>query len=110
MEEALLWTRESGKIRCELCAWRCLIPKNDAGFCGVRVNKAGVLYSKNYGKILYKNIQPIERLPMFHFYPGSQTLSLASFGCNMKCKFCVNADISQKTGGRGEAQRNRKPA
>jgi len=102
MEEALLWSRESGKIRCDLCAWRCLIPEGKPGLCGVRVNKKGTLYSKNYGKILFMDEQPIEKLPMFHFYPGAQTLSLASFGCNMRCKFCINADISQKTGGVGE--------
>lgn len=102
MEEAFLWSRESGKVKCELCAWRCLIPNEGAGLCGVRINKNGVLYSKNYGKIVLMDEKPIEKLPMFHFYPGSKTLSLASFGCNMKCKFCNTADLSQKGGGRGE--------
>lgn len=102
MEEALLWSRESGKVRCELCAWRCLIPNDESGICGVRINQKGVLYSKNYGKIVYMDQQPIEKLPMFHFYPGSETISLASFGCNMKCKFCINSDISQKDAGRGD--------
>ena len=102
MEEAFLWSRESGKVRCELCAWRCLISDGDAGYCGVRVNKKGVLYSKNYGKILFMDKHRIEKLPMFHFYPDSETLSLSSFGCNMKCKFCRNADLSQKTSGMGD--------
>jgi len=102
MEEALLWERESGKIRCELCAWRCLVPEEESGLCGVRVNKKGVFYSKNYGKIIRMNEQLIEKIPMFHFFPNSKTISLSSFGCNMECKFCENADISQKTGGIGE--------
>ena len=102
MEEALLWERESGKIRCELCAWRCLIPEGESGFCGVRTNKKGILCSKNYGKILLKNEQLIEKLPMFHFFPNSKTISLASFGCNMRCKFCENLELSQKNGGVGE--------
>lgn len=102
MEEALLWSRESGKVRCELCAWRCLIPEGESGICGVRANKKGTLLSKNYGKIVYIDEQPIEKLPMFHFYPGSKTLSLASYGCNMRCKFCINADISQVKRMKGE--------
>ncbi len=102
MEEALLWERESGKIRCELCARRCLISEGKAGFCGVRLNKKGILYSKNYGKILLMKEQLIEKVPMFHFYPNSKALSIASFGCNMRCKFCKNADISERTSGMGE--------
>jgi len=102
MEESLLWERESGKIRCELCARRCLISEGNAGFCGVRVNKKGILYSKNYGKILLMKESLIEEIPMFHFYPNSKTLSIASFGCNMRCKFCKNVDISEKTSGMGE--------
>jgi pyruvate formate lyase activating enzyme len=97
MEEALLWNTESGKTRCELCAWRCLIPEGKVGLCRVRENKKGRLYSKNFGKIIHMTENPIEKAPMFHFHPGSEALFLASFGCNMKCKFCINADMSQKS-------------
>ena len=95
MEEAMLWTREGKQIRCELCARRCLIPEGKKGYCGVRVNKKGRLYSKNFGRIVFMDTDPIEKKPMFHFFPGSQTLSLASVGCNFKCKFCLNWQISQ---------------
>lgn len=95
MEEAMLWIKEGKKIRCDLCARRCLIPEEELGFCGVRVNKKETLYSKNFGRIVSLNIDPIEKKPLFHFLPGSQTLSLASVGCNFKCQFCLNWEISQ---------------
>lgn len=93
MEEALLWSRESGKIKCELCAHSCLIPEGESGLCNVRFNKNGNLFSKNYGKITKIETQSIEKLPMFHFFPGSKTLSIGSFGCNMGCEFCSNMDL-----------------
>ncbi len=96
MEEALLWNTESGKVRCELCSWRCLILEDKSGLCGVRVNKKGRLYSKNYGKIVFREVQSVEKSPLFHFYPGSQALFLGSFGCNMRCDFCLNAEMSQR--------------
>jgi pyruvate formate lyase activating enzyme len=95
MQEAMLWQRERNKIRCELCARRCLIAENQTGFCGVRVNKNGILYTKNYGKIVSMDFEPIEKKPLFHFYPSSQTLSISSVGCNFKCQFCINWEISQ---------------
>jgi pyruvate formate lyase activating enzyme len=95
MQEAMLWIREGKKIKCELCAWRCLIPEGEAGICKVRVNKDGILYTKNYGKIVYMDVDPIEKKPLFHFYPGSQTLSISSVGCNFKCQFCINWETSQ---------------
>ncbi len=98
----MLWHKEGKKIRCELCARRCLIPEGEAGFCRVRVNKKGVLYSKNYGKIVSMDIDPIEKKPLFHFFPGSQTLSLASVGCNFRCQFCINWEISQTGKIKGE--------
>ena len=96
MQEAMLWTKEGKDIRCELCARRCLIPEGKAGFCKVRINKKGVLYTKNFGKIVSMAVEPIEKKPLFHFYPGSQTLSIASFGCNFRCKFCINWELSQR--------------
>lgn len=61
----------------------------------VRLNKNNKLYSLNYGKLCSVNIDPIEKKPLFHFYPGSTTLSIASFGCNFRCQFCCNAQLSQ---------------
>lgn len=95
MHRAMLWVKERNKIRCNLCAWRCLIPKEKTGFCKVRVNQDGILYTKNYGKIISMDMDPIEKKPLFHFYPGSQTLSIASVGCNFRCKFCINWELSQ---------------
>ncbi len=95
MEDAMLWSRHGKKIKCELCARECLIEEGQSGFCKVRVNKNGTLYTKTFGKILTMNIDPIEKKPFFHFYPGSQALSLSSFGCNFRCQFCINSDISQ---------------
>lgn len=95
MQEAMLWVKEGKKVRCELCARRCLIPEGKTGFCKVRVNKNGILYTMNFGKIVSMDVDPIEKKPLFHFFPGSQTLSLSSFGCNFRCQFCINWEISQ---------------
>jgi len=95
MHEAMIWLKEGNKIRCELCARRCLIPESKEGFCKVRINKNGTLYTKNYGKIVSMDYDPIEKKPLYHFYPGAQTLSISSVGCNFKCQFCINWDTSQ---------------
>jgi len=95
MQEAMLWFKEGKKIRCELCARRCLIPEGKEGFCRVRLNKNNVLYTINYGKIVSMDLDPIEKKPLYHFYPGSSTLSISSFGCNFKCQFCINWELSQ---------------
>jgi len=102
MEEALLWSKEKRKIRCELCARYCLIENNKAGYCGVRVNKNESLYSKNFGKIIHMETSNIEKVPLFHFYPGSKTLSIAATGCNFRCNFCLNHDISHTKVAKGE--------
>ena len=95
MQEAMLWHRERNGIRCDLCARRCFIPKGKKGFCLVRINKDNKLYTLNYGKLVAVNVDPIEKKPLFHFYPGSRALSIASAGCNFRCQFCCNAEISQ---------------
>jgi len=95
MKEAMLWHKEEENVRCDLCGRRCLIKENGLGFCLVRKNVKGKLFSLNYGKIISMNIDPIEKKPLFHFYPGSYALSIASAGCNFSCKFCCNYEISQ---------------
>lgn len=95
MKEAMLWHKEGEKIRCDLCGRRCLIADGSLGFCLVRKNVNGKLYSLNYGKIISINIDPVEKKPLFHFLPGSYALSIASAGCNFACKFCCNYEISQ---------------
>lgn len=99
----MLWHKERNGIRCDLCERRCFIAKDKKGYCSVRINKDNKLYAENYGKLISVNIDPIEKKPLFHFYPGSKSLSIAANGCNFKCPFCCNIDISQdfvKIGGK----------
>jgi len=95
MQEAMLWHKERNGIRCELCNHKCFIAKDHRGFCLVRINKNGRLYALNYGKLCAVNIDPIEKKPLFHFCPGSTTLSIAAPGCNFRCQFCDNWELSQ---------------
>jgi len=87
--------REDKKVQCGLCSHRCLIMPGKRGICAVRENRDGVLYSLVYDKIIAQNIDPIEKKPLFHFLPGSLSYSIATPGCNFRCKHCQNADISQ---------------
>ncbi|HQK42645.1 MAG TPA: AmmeMemoRadiSam system radical SAM enzyme [Anaerolineaceae bacterium] len=94
--EALLYEKlADNKVRCQLCAHHCLIADGKRGICRVRENKAGVLYSLTYGKLIAAHVDPIEKKPMFHFYPGSRSFSIASPGCNFDCQWCQNWEISQ---------------
>lgn len=96
MHEALFYTSEEEQaVRCHLCAHRCLIKPDRTGICGVRRNHDGRLHSLVYGKLIATNVDPIEKKPLFHFHPGSLSYSIATVGCNFRCLFCQNADISQ---------------
>jgi len=96
MKQALFQEAKEGKkVRCGLCCHRCLILPGKRGLCAVRENRDGVLYSLVYDKIIAQNIDPIEKKPLFHFQPGSRSYSIATPGCNFRCKHCQNADISQ---------------
>ncbi|MFZ1199788.1 MAG: AmmeMemoRadiSam system radical SAM enzyme [Desulfobacterales bacterium] len=95
MEACLYETAVDGKIRCHLCSHRCLIKDGRRGRCGVRENRAGVLYTLVYGKLIARHIDPIEKKPLFHVLPGSRSYSIATVGCNFTCRFCQNADIAQ---------------
>ena len=87
--------REEKKVQCSLCSHRCLIPPGKRGICGVRENKDGSLYTLVYDKVIARHVDPIEKKPLFHFLPGSQSFSIATPGCNFRCRHCQNADISQ---------------
>ncbi len=102
MKEAMLYKRLDGNVKCALCAHRCNIADGKRGICGVRENRKGILYSLVYGKAIAMNIDPIEKKPFFHFLPKSTSYSLATVGCNFRCRFCQNADISQAPKGDGE--------
>ena len=95
MQEAMFWKKVGSVIQCRLCSHKCKIPENSTGFCRVRKNIDGRLYSLVYGKACSAAIDPIEKKPLFHFAPGSWTLSIATVGCNFRCAFCQNWQISQ---------------
>jgi pyruvate formate lyase activating enzyme len=98
MKEAMLYQELSeGSVTCGLCNHRCTIKDGNYGICGVRENRDGSLYTLVYDKIIASHIDPIEKKPLFHFYPGSTAYSIATVGCNFSCRHCQNADISQFT-------------
>jgi pyruvate formate lyase activating enzyme len=96
IKDAMLWTPlEGGKVACALCSHRCVIAPSKAGVCAVRENRAGKLMTLVYGEVIAAHVDPIEKKPLYHFYPGSKALSIATPGCNFKCSFCQNWQISQ---------------
>ncbi|MFQ6117770.1 MAG: AmmeMemoRadiSam system radical SAM enzyme, partial [Candidatus Bipolaricaulia bacterium] len=95
-KEALLYEKlPEGRVRCNLCAHRCLIFPGKRGICQVRENRDGTLYSLVYGKLISRAVDPIEKKPLFHFHPGTASYSIATVGCNFHCRHCQNHDISQ---------------
>jgi len=95
-KKAMYWEplREK-KIRCRLCPHECITRPGERGICQVRENRDGVYYSVNYGKVVAMNNDPIEKKPLFHYKPGSYAFSIATAGCNIRCQFCQNWEISQ---------------
>ena len=86
---------EKKSVECYLCAHNCRIKKGKRGLCQVRENRDGILYSLVYGKLISRNVDPIEKKPLFHLLPGSLSYSIATVGCNFRCSHCQNYDISQ---------------
>jgi pyruvate formate lyase activating enzyme len=96
MKEAQFFERRDDRsVRCGLCRHRCLVPEAKRGICHVRENREGTLYSLVYGRPISVNLDPIEKKPLFHFLPGTDSLSIATVGCNFHCEFCQNCEISQ---------------
>ena len=96
MKEAMLYESLADKrVRCNLCAHRCLIADGRRGICAVRENRGGKLFSLVYGRLISHNVDPVEKKPLFHFYPGSSAFSVATMGCNFSCRWCQNWEISQ---------------
>ncbi|MBM3315063.1 AmmeMemoRadiSam system radical SAM enzyme [candidate division WOR-3 bacterium] len=94
--EAQFYSKLAGRaVRCELCPRRCVIAAGSRGFCRVRENRGGTFYSLVYGRPCSMGREPIEKAPFFHFLPGRQRLTLATVGCNQRCKYCQNWEISQ---------------
>ncbi len=105
---ALLWRPlDDNTVQCRLCAHFCRIPKDERGRCGVRENRTGSLVSLSHDAVAALHLDPIEKKPLFHFLPGTSTLSLGTPGCNLGCAFCQNWDLSQppREGGPVRGQR-----
>jgi pyruvate formate lyase activating enzyme len=103
MKKAILWDKTAdGKARCSLCAHRCVISEGNFGFCGMRQLKKGELFTYAYGKVAAKNLDPIEKKPLYHYLPGTTTYSVAASGCNFTCSFCQNWEISTLSALKGD--------
>lgn len=85
----------NAEVLCTLCPHDCHIADGGRGACGVRYNRAGTLYTLVYDKVVAREVNPIEKKPLFHFFPGSLAYSISTVGCNLRCAFCQNWDISQ---------------
>jgi pyruvate formate lyase activating enzyme len=96
MKESILYEKLKDKIvRCQTCSHRCVIAPGKRGTCGVRENIGGKLYFLPYGRAIAANVDPIEKKPLYHFLPGTYSFSIATVGCNFRCKNCQNWTISQ---------------
>jgi pyruvate formate lyase activating enzyme len=94
-KEARFWEKlENSKVKCNLCSHNCIINEGNIGFCGIRKNEGGKLFSLIYGTCSSMAVDPIEKKPLYHFYPGSKVFSMGTVGCNFKCLHCQNSDIS----------------
>jgi pyruvate formate lyase activating enzyme len=94
--EAMLYEPLDGQaVQCHLCGHECIIQAGKYGICRVRRNEAGQLVSVNYGHLVAAHVDPIEKKPLYHFLPGSKSMSIAAAGCNFQCEFCQNWQISQ---------------
>jgi len=89
------------RLQCQLCPHLCILAEDQWGICRVRVNRGGVVYASAYGRVSSLAIDPIEKKPLYHYYPASQILSIGSFGCNLQCRCCQNWQISQSGPGEG---------
>jgi pyruvate formate lyase activating enzyme len=98
MQPALYYrTLEDMKVQCQLCPHQCTLSPGRYGKCNTRINRDGKLYTESYGILSAISSDPVEKKPLYHFFPGHPILSIGSFGCNFACDFCQNCDISQIT-------------
>jgi pyruvate formate lyase activating enzyme len=102
LKEAILYEKLSkSRVRCHLCAHYCVIGEGKLGVCRVRKNVHGMLYTLVYGRTISQHVDPVEKKPLYHFYPGSRAYSMATPGCNFRCQWCQNADIAHMPRERG---------
>jgi pyruvate formate lyase activating enzyme len=95
VKEASYYTTQNGKVECSLCPHDCLIAEGRRGICRVRKNVGGKLIAETWEQVCSLHFDPIEKKPLYHFYPGHTIFSVGSVGCNLHCKFCQNCEISQ---------------
>ena len=96
VREAILYQKlEGGKVLCETCERLCEIKPGEKGYCGTRLNLDGKLYTLEYGDISSINVNPIEKKPLYHFWPGTLALTVGSWSCNFNCPWCQNWEISK---------------
>lgn len=107
---ASLWKTEGDRAHCLLCPHSCRIPEGGVGVCGVRGNRGGRLMALTYGRISSIAVDPIEKKPVFHYFPGTNVLSLGSVGCSMRCGHCQNWQISRQDAGDGADLHDLPPA
>lgn len=91
--------RAENTVQCQLCPRRCTLKDGQRGVCRARINKEGTLYTLVYGRPVALHVDPIEKKPFFHVLPSSSSYSIATVGCNMRCIFCQNWQISQGSPG-----------
>ena len=96
VREATLYQKvnQDNRLRCDVCLWRCHVSPGHLGRCKVRLNRGGVLYTLTYGQVAAVHVDPVEKKPLFHFYPTSRVFSLGSWGCNYRCVQCQNWEIA----------------
>lgn len=94
IKDAMFWEKRGEKVRCLLCPHNCVIGEGQYGLCSVRTNMKGTLKTINYGEVTAAALDPIEKKPLHHFYPGSYIFSVGTFGCNFSCGFCQNYTIA----------------
>ena len=98
MNEAQFYSKtKNNAVACSLCPHNCVITESKTGICSVRRNESGKLYAAGYGLVPSIALDPIEKKPLYMFYPGKKVLSIGGFGCNLRCPFCQNCEISMET-------------
>ncbi|MEW6034292.1 MAG: AmmeMemoRadiSam system radical SAM enzyme [Chloroflexota bacterium] len=112
VREAALYDKLTGsRVRCHVCLWRCSINPGKLGVCRMRRNDGGILKVLNYAAVSSAAVDPIEKKPLFHFFPGSSVFSLGTWGCNFHCRHCQNWEIScvEEPGGAGRGSQYLSP-
>lgn len=96
MKAQYWYSTSGGAVQCKLCPHACVIAPGRRGICGVRENRAGTLVALNYGVACSAGLDPVEKKPLYHFFPGSQIVSIGTYGCNLACPWCQNYSISKE--------------